>query len=100
MTSQQQEQPESSREDQIIVNPEYKDLVYEISPSEFKTLKNSISTYGQHVPIIVNQNNVILDGYNRYRACIELGINPRFMIREFQDRLLEKKFIINVNRNR
>ncbi|MGA9169475.1 MAG: DNA modification methylase, partial [Nitrososphaeraceae archaeon] len=55
---------------------------------------------GLFVPIILNQHGIILDGHHRYRACHELGIEPRTMEREFEDSLLEKQFVIEVNLKR
>ena len=44
----------------ITINPEYSSLVYPLSKSEYELLKNSIKEKGLHLPIIVNQDNVIL----------------------------------------
>ncbi|MDH7564781.1 MAG: hypothetical protein QHH24_07930, partial [Candidatus Bathyarchaeota archaeon] len=42
----------------------------------------------------------ILDGHQRFRACMELGIEPDFEVRKFEDKLLEKKFVIEANLRR
>ncbi len=42
----------------------------------------------------------VLDGHHRYRACTELGIEPDFEVRKFDDKLLEKKFVIEANLRR
>ena len=42
---------------------------------EFEELKADIKAYGQRVPITW-WGEKLLDGRNRYRACIELGIEP------------------------
>ncbi|EEE06871.1 ParB N-terminal domain-containing protein [Burkholderia dolosa] len=44
--------------------------------AEFDALKADIAANGQRQAIIVH-DGLILDGGNRYRACIEAGINPR-----------------------
>jgi ParB-like chromosome segregation protein Spo0J len=81
-------------------NPEYIRLLPKMSEEEFAELKASIKTEGQHYPIIVNEDLEVLDGHHRYRACTELGIEPDFEVRRFEDKLLEKKFVIEANLRR
>jgi ParB-like chromosome segregation protein Spo0J len=83
---------------QIRINPEYASLVPELSPEEFESLKQSIKkANGLYVPIIVNQDGIILDGHHRYKACQELGIEPKTIVREFSDKLEEQLFVIDCN---
>lgn len=82
------------------LNPEYDKLLPKMSEEEFAELKTSIQTEGQHYPIIVNEDLEVLDGHHRFRACTELGIEPDFEVRKFEDKLLEKKFIIEANLRR
>jgi ParB-like chromosome segregation protein Spo0J len=82
------------------LNPEYDKLLPKMSDEEFAELKNSIQTEGQHYPIIVNEDLEVLDGHHRYRACMELGIEPDFEVRKFDDKLIEKKFVIEANLRR
>jgi ParB-like chromosome segregation protein Spo0J len=82
------------------LNPEYQKLLPKMSEEEFAELKASIQAEGQHYPIVVNEDLEILDGHHRYRACIELDIEPDFEVRKFEDKLLEKKFVIEVNLRR
>ncbi len=82
------------------LNPEYSRLLPKMSEEEFAELKASIKAEGQHYPIVVNEDLEVLDGHHRYRACIELGIEPDFEVRRFEDKLLEKKFVIEVNLRR
>jgi ParB-like chromosome segregation protein Spo0J len=71
-----------------------------MSEEEFAELKKSIETEGQHYPIIVNQDLEVLDGHHRFRACTELGIEPDFEVKQFEDKLIEKKFVIEANLRR
>ncbi len=71
-----------------------------MTQEEFEQLKESIRTEGQHYPIIANENLEVLDGHHRFRACTELGIEPDFEIRKFDDKLIEKKFVIEANLRR
>jgi ParB/RepB/Spo0J family partition protein len=87
----------SSSDSQVKTNPEYASLVSKLSPEEYESLKQSIKENGLHVPIIVNQNGIILDGHHRYKACQELGIEPKTLVREFKDKLDEQLFVIDCN---
>jgi ParB-like chromosome segregation protein Spo0J len=82
------------------LNTEYDKLLPKMSEEEFIELKTSIQTEGQHYPIIVNEDLEVLDGHHRFRACLELGIEPDFEVRKFDDKLLEKKFVIEANLRR
>ncbi len=82
------------------LNPEYEKLLPKMSEQEFAELKASIQAEGQHYAIIVNEDLEVLDGHHRFRACIELGIEPDFEVRKFEDKLLEKKFVIEANLRR
>jgi ParB-like chromosome segregation protein Spo0J len=82
------------------LNPEYEKLLPKMSEEEFTELKASIQAEGQHYAIIVNEDLEVLDGHHRYRACMELGIEPDFEVRKFDNKLLEKKFVIEANLRR
>ena len=82
------------------VNSEYEKLLPKMSDEEFAELKASIQAEGQHYPIVANEDLEVLDGHHRFRACVELGIEPDFEVRKFEDKLLEKKFVIEANLRR
>lgn len=81
----------------ITINPEYSESVRPLSTEEYEALKNSIHEKGLHLPIIINQDNVILDGHHRFQICKELNIKPRFEVKRFDDPLDEKEFVIEIN---
>jgi len=58
--------------DNIKEVPEYKELFPD--NNSYEELKGSIQQFGFLVPITVNKNYEILDGYTRYRIAKELGI--------------------------
>ena len=67
----------------------------DMQPAEYTALCNSIREHGQVHPIIVFQGQV-LDGWQRYRVCQELGIDPR--IEPFHgDELDALHYVIAVN---
>jgi ParB-like chromosome segregation protein Spo0J len=91
----------SDRTIEVKIKVEYQELVPAQTLIEYNRLKQSIKkNNGNIVPIIVNQEKTILDGYHRFKACQELGIVPKIKIREFPNELEEKEFIININLNR
>ncbi len=81
----------------LAVNPEYEKLLPKVSTLEYSILKESIKQNGLWVPILVNSEGVILDGHHREHACKALGIPIKYAVREFENKLLEKKFVIECN---
>jgi hypothetical protein len=67
------------------VNQEYADLLPKLSTKEYNFIKQSLKRRGRggglaflrKYPIIVNTQGVILDGYHRFRACQELGLESK-----------------------
>ena len=47
-----------------------------LSDEEYQNLKNSIKAHGLFEPIILGPGGEIIDGRHRWKACIELGIEP------------------------
>lgn len=48
-----------------------------LSGAEFAALRDDIAANGQRQPIILHEG-MILDGGNRYRACLDAGVQPMF----------------------
>lgn len=63
----------------------------------FDGLKASIETRGQIVPIVV-QGDVLLDGRNRLRACLELRREPK--IEQYSGTLVPGEYIFQLNYER
>lgn len=53
------------------------DLFPMMTTDRFGELKDDIATQGLHESIVLCDGK-ILDGRNRYKACIEVGVEPRF----------------------
>lgn len=82
----------------IRTKQEYLQLVPALSEEEFKRLKDNIQKVGKIVnPVIINKDNIILDGHNRFKACKELGIPLRTIRQDFDDELDEMIFVIETN---
>jgi ParB-like chromosome segregation protein Spo0J len=92
---------ESPQKGAITTNQEYADLVPPLSTEEYESLKESIKQNGLWVPIVVNNQGIVLDGHHRFKACQELGIEEsKTTTREFKDKLEEKLFVIDCNLSR
>jgi hypothetical protein len=53
------------------------------------------------MPIVLNQDNVVLDRHHRLRACKELGIPISYSKKDFTGKPLnELKYIVSVNLHR
>lgn len=85
----------------VRINDEYARLVHALTEQEYQALKSSIKeSNGNIVAIILNQENVILDGHHRYRVCNELKLEPKMEIMEFNSKIEEKKFVYEINLKR
>ena len=53
------------------------------------------------MPIVLNQDNVFLDGHHRLRACKELGIPVSYSIKDFTGKPLDElKYVVSINLHR
>ena len=66
-------------------------------PDEYEALKASISERGVDVPIVVDQNGDIIDGFHRLRACDELGIFCPREVRHFDTEADKLELILRLN---
>jgi len=66
--------------------------------AEFLDLKQDISEHGQLEPIWLHHDGSIIDGRNRYRACIDLGIEPKYRTWEGEGSLTA--FVVGLNLHR
>jgi ParB-like chromosome segregation protein Spo0J len=82
---------------EIKINNEYSSLVPGLTKEEYESLKESIKQDGLWVPLIVNQDGVLLDGHHRYKACKELRIKPHYIVKEFKGEFYEELFVIDCN---
>jgi len=69
-----------------------------MTDGEFDNLKQSIAERGQRDPIWLHPDGRIIDGRHRHRACLELGIVPKFQEWDGMGSLVE--FSIDKNMNR
>ena len=82
---------------ELIVNDEYEKLIPPPTVEEYVALKDAIKKYGQIDSIIVNEEHEILDGHQRYRVCVELGLKPKHELETFANKTQEKCFVFECN---
>jgi ParB/RepB/Spo0J family partition protein len=70
-----------------------------IEGAEFDALVESIKRDGQLEPIMVHRQQ-ILDGRNRYRACLKAGVAPRFEEFESDDPAVQARWVAAKNLSR
>jgi len=75
-----------------------------ISKDEFDKLVKSIEKDPELLsakPILIDENNIILGGHQRYRACIQLGIQdvPVIVLNNLTERQKKKLLIIDNTHN-
>ncbi len=87
---------------ELVINEEYASLVPKISEAQYKSVKQDIEENGQHVPVIINRKGEILDGHTRFSINQQLERETRTELcpEEYEDPLLAKRFIVNINLKR
>ena len=73
------------------------DLLPPLTPEEYEWLKASIADHGVEKPVVVDQDENIVDGFERQRACDELGIFCPREVRHFETE--EQKYELRVRLN-
>ena len=77
-------------------------MVCPLARLEYENLKESIRQQnGIQIPIIINENNVVLDGYHRLKAIRELLIEAvPVLVKSFDNEFDEQAFVISTNLER
>ena len=69
-----------------------------MTPEEFQRLVESIKDHGLNDPIALSSDGRIVDGKERYRACLEAGVEPRFKTLPEDTDLLSYAMDMNIHR--
>ena len=65
--------------------------------AEFDALVTDIKAHGQHARIVL-KDGMILDGRNRYRACLAAGIEPMFACEAYSNQVTDPvAYVISAN---
>jgi len=80
------------------VNQKYRAMVPRPSAADYRALEADIIAKGEATePIVVNQNDVILDGHTRYEICSRNGCFYTTRTMTFDDPLEEQLYVITTN---
>lgn len=83
------------------VKDEYKHFIPRPSHEDYERIKESIDTKGIEDAIVINQDNIIVDGYTRYDIAQELSITDvPIDQKHFSNEIEEQEFIIRKNFHR
>jgi ParB-like chromosome segregation protein Spo0J len=88
------------QKNKIIVHTkeEYIHLMPPVTTSEYERLKRSIKEEGGLVPVVLNQDNVVLVGHHRLQACAKLDIPASCLKKDFMGRPLDEMMNVNLYR--
>jgi len=85
------------------IEPYHNNIAYfdDMHGEDYEDLKRSILDHGIIEPIVINQNNVIICGHQRYRACQDLRIEDiPVVVREVKDDDEHETLLIEENLRR
>lgn len=86
---------------ELVIDPIYEGLLPLLSEEDFNKLEASVLRDGILHPFLINQDNVILDGYTRLRICRKYAIREvPFIVRTFSTKIEEEEFVLSFNLNR
>lgn len=84
----------------ITISKKYEKIIPVQANTQFDILKHDIATNGLKDDIVINEDNVIIDGHTRLKICDELGIKPRFKTIKTKKNLEEISNIKSIEINR
>jgi len=72
-------------------------ILPDLLPDEYESLKSSIAVRGVDSPIIVDQNGEIIDGFQRQKACDDLGVFCPRQVRRFDSDVERLELAVTAN---
>lgn len=77
------------------IEPEFADLIPPLNDLEFETLEQSIIEEGCREPLIIwAGENILLDGHNRFKICLENSLPYQVVKKEFDDENAAKNWML------
>lgn len=90
----------SSSERTPVILPEMEQLLPPLSAEQFSALEGDILANGCYVPIVVNEDMIIVDGHNRFHICEKHGLPFKMLVFSFADLLEAKQWALNTQKGR
>jgi hypothetical protein len=75
-------------------------IMPELTKTEYEDLKNDIKKHGIHMPVMVDEQGNVLDGYHRQKIAEELRLNYRTEVVSGLDEQEKRSFARRVNLHR
>ncbi|MDR2571688.1 MAG: hypothetical protein LBD23_15535 [Oscillospiraceae bacterium] len=69
----------------IIIDEEFESLLPKLDETTFETLENNLLEYGARDALVL-WNDILIDGYNRYKICTKHNIPFNTVDMEFNSR--------------
>jgi len=77
------------------IDDDFKDLIPPLNDLEYETLEQSIIEEGCREPLIIwAGENILIDGYNRFKICLENKIEYKVVKREFDNENAAKNWML------
>ena len=89
---------EEEKKNQIVISPEFQQLIYPLTEQELEQLEKNILAEGVRDPLVVWKKNdtlTLIDGHHRYRICKQHNIPFSIKEMEFTDTNQVKFWMIN-----
>ena len=85
----------------MIIDKEFKSIISALTTDEYQGLEKSLLSEGCRENLIVwKENDVLIDGHNRYEICQKHNISYQLKYLSFEDRTSVKIWIIKNQLNR
>ena len=89
-----------STEQTPVIAPAFAELLPPLTDEQYAALETDILQNGCYSPIIVNEDNVIVDGHHRYEICEKHGIPYQMTVFSFEDDLEARQWALDTQKAR
>ena len=89
-----------STEQTPVILPAFAELLPSLTDEQYAALEADILQNGCYSPIIINEDNVIVDGHHRYEICEKHGIPYQMTVFSFEDDLEARQWALDTQKAR